>query len=370
MKCSISTCKKEIETPLILYNGDIVCPYCGNPLVNDEIEFKITKKSEELFKLSEILYYTSLSTEDKVARNNYIKSAVEKCIDAMEMGHPQAYIRLGYYYDKDYVDLNRTEAVRTKIAYQYYSAIVYSHSKDIKIEEGADPISLEDLKKNAADYMLKMLLDFEDDEQSSEKFSYEYNATKIKELLNYSIEDDGGNAYGNSIGNIQRILSTLESCKNKNRAPVFGLYTILTKNELKSLFEAKNKMVLDLMDTEKLRLACYSYERNNRVGGGMISLSTKYQVDSILNELKEDGKVALVFFNKKNGHKLLKRSDLKEIEKFIFNTIDEYVSMHINNIYSKVEKFYERVYNDDDIYFHKIKHKKITDSLVELCSGK
>ncbi len=368
MKCSVSTCKKEMETPLILFNGDLVCPFCGNPLVNDVIEFKITKKSEELFKLSEILFYNSFEFEDKETRDNYIKSAIEKCNDAMEMGHPQAYIRMGYYYDKDYLELNRSEAVRTKIAYQYYSAIVYSHSNNISFEDGVEIVSLVELKKTAANYMLKMLLDFNDEEQSSEKYSYEYNSNKIKELLNYSLDDSYRENSFITTGNIQKILTTLNGCKNKKRAPVLGIYTLLNKYELKNLFEAKEKIVFDLIDVEKINLLCYKYAKNNRVGGESYSLSTKKQVDALVKELKDEDKLALVFFNKKNGHKLLKRSDLKEIEKVILQK--DYIQMHINNIYSKVERFYERVYHDDDIYYYKLKNKNIKGAIEALCGAR
>lgn len=369
MKCSVPTCKKEVETPLILYNGDWICPFCGNPLVNDNIVFKITRKSDELYKMSEILYYNSLNQSENLRRDNYIKSAVSKCIEAMELGDPRAYVRLGFYYDKDYVDLNRSESIRTKIAYQYYSAVVYNSTKEIDVEDGVESVSLLELKKYAAEYMLKMLLDFNDEDSSGEKFTYEYNAKKVRELLSFNI-DTGNRVRSSNIGNIERILNTLNGCKNRKRAPIFGIYTLLSKKELELLFTSKDGAIYDLIDNEKIDVVAYAYNKNNKVDERPLSLNTKGLVKGTLEELNDNSKVALVFFNKRNGHNFLKKKEVKEVERFLLDEPNGYLEMHINNIFSRVERFYERVYFDDDIYFYKLQKKKVSDCLIELCSGK
>ena len=41
-------CRREIEEPLIIYNGEWICPYCKEPLVNNDITFQITKEKSIL----------------------------------------------------------------------------------------------------------------------------------------------------------------------------------------------------------------------------------------------------------------------------------------------------------------------------------
>ena len=165
---------KEIEEPIILINGEWFCPYCAKPLVNTEIAFQITKESNDLFKLSELFYYKSFSEKDSVKREFYIENAIANCRLAVEQGHPEAYFRLGFYYDKDYLELNRSEIARCQMAYQYYSALCFSTSKDTDFNVSPEVEyhkTLSQLKQEAAKYMLEMLSEFADGELLNVKYN-------------------------------------------------------------------------------------------------------------------------------------------------------------------------------------------------------
>ena len=126
MICHNDRCGKEVEQPLELYDGSWACPYCKREMGGDFSAFSITEENEELYILSERSYYrwlTNMKLLRGKAAQKLIDRAVELCRESAQLGNPLAVLRLGFFYDKDYVEVNRSEAVRCRIAYAYYSAV-------------------------------------------------------------------------------------------------------------------------------------------------------------------------------------------------------------------------------------------------------
>ena len=123
-------CHKKVETPLELYDGGWACPHCKHGLMSAFSDFSVTRENEELFTLSERSYYRWLTNARRGQEGRaWLGKAVELCRESARLGNPLAVTRLGYYYDKDYVEENRSEAVRCRIAYAYYSAVCFSDAE-------------------------------------------------------------------------------------------------------------------------------------------------------------------------------------------------------------------------------------------------
>ena len=120
MKCN--HCNHEIKQPLELYDGAWACPRCRKYLFDMQggsQSFKITPDNDELFQLSELYYFHWLSGGSE----EELKNAITFCRQAAYAGHPGALTRLGYYYDKDYDEVNRSESVRCRFAYRCYMKV-------------------------------------------------------------------------------------------------------------------------------------------------------------------------------------------------------------------------------------------------------
>lgn len=356
MICKNNTCRKEIEEPLVLINGDWICPHCKEPLVNTEISFQITKESNDLFKLSELFYFYSIKEQDSTKRNFYITNAVTNCRLAVEQGHPEAYVRLGFYYDKDYIELNRSEIARSQMAYQYYSAVCFSTSNDtdLKIDPGVENVSLTELKKRAATLLLQMLAEFADGELLNKRYNFAENARKIKDTLGIVVERNN-NSVSTKQDQFEKIYSALCDSKNKKRAPVFGLFTMVRVADLKKLFTINDEHVFSLIKNEELQLRFFTYKKGSTTkisDEGLFTLSNKKNVNDEIEDLEKQKKeyVILVFFNKKNGHNFLKKKEVSLLEKYLINNPDEYLlTLATNLAYNTFAS--SRVYYDDDIYY-------------------
>lgn len=371
MKCTNKTCDKTIIEPLVLYNGKWVCPFCRKALVNENIVFKVTKENDDLFRLSEIFYFNSIKEADELKKEYYIKNAVEKCRLAASLGHPKAYQRLGFYYDKDYVELNRSEVARCQMAYQYYATVCYSTSNELTIENSVKNknISLLDIKKETAELMLKMLIEFGDGELLDDSYSFERNAKKVQETLGVII-DETRKISTMKQDKLSKILTTLKECTNKKRAPLFGVFTAVSIDDLNTLFTTHKKDVLSLIKNEDLFLGYFEYKDtlfNSIAGDYLFGLANYEKIKDDIDRLQRKNKkqIVLVFCNKKNGHNLLKKKELLTVEKYIKNTNNQFLSGMIYNIIQNNKNGDGRIFYEDDVYYYLNSHN-IPNALEQL----
>ena len=239
--------KKKIVDELELYDGQRAS-LSDNKVTSDYIpRLRISAIGKETFALSESLYCRWLETKSDMS---LIDRAVALCREAVSLGYPQAVVKMGFYYDKDYVDSERTEEYRCRVATDYYGKVAYAADK-VEVDESVNPetgaretvkpdISWEDLRKIAARMLLDMLSCSEAAQarDASDKYGYAYNSKALSEK--YGISAKKSNA-PHSKGMEEMLGEVLNSCKNNAyRAPLFGVIK-LSLEEAKRVFSKKDE---------------------------------------------------------------------------------------------------------------------------------
>jgi hypothetical protein len=96
MICSNRECQKNIETPLILFDGRWICPFCKEDIFpNEQTEMKITNENHEKLLLSEKIFnekwLLDYSSKDK---SSYLKKAIKLCSESAFLNNPYITILL------------------------------------------------------------------------------------------------------------------------------------------------------------------------------------------------------------------------------------------------------------------------------------
>ena len=349
MICTNAKCRKKIDAPLELYDGRWACPHCQKE-INAATDFAITPESSELFVLSERYYFKWLTgnPRNRIAEwNNTIGMAVDLCKKAAMLGDPRAITRLGYYYDKDYVEIERSEAERCRIAFLYYSSVCYATTGG-----GIDAESWKSIREYAATLMLEMLAYAPVELMQEEKYRFEYNCEKIKNKL--GITFDKGNYKAPTIGRVERFLGTLHSCFSPVRAPLFGIFRLSGK-ELCDAFEVSAKKQgseetksISTLIKDGLKL-CYVKTKEISEDGEFVRLSGDRHISQSLNKLKEENPaVHVFFFNRCGKHRFFNRSELRHIDDLLSARGYALVTKLLD-----VRKDRDYTIFDDDVYFHK-----------------
>ena len=217
-----------------------------------------------------------------------------------------------------------------------------------------------------------MLAEFADGELLNKRYNYAENARKIKDTLGIVVERNN-NSTSTKQDQFEKIYSALCDSKNKKRAPVFGLFTMVRVADLKKLFTINDEYVFSLIKNEELQLRFFTYKKGSTTkisDEGLFTLSNKKNVNDEIEELERQKKeyVVLIFFNKKNGHNFLKKKEVSSLEKYLLNSSNDYLLTLATNLsYNTFAS--SRVYYDDDIYylFDSKSHSvpKALDKLIE-----
>lgn len=247
-------CKKEMNSPLVLFNGEITCPKCKKSLTK-ATKFNITKENQELYKLSETIFFKALtyknfaqSDKDYNAQER-IQTAIKYCTTAAMQSNPFAMVRLGYYFEKGFVKSAKTLHDCWTIAYGFYASVCFSNQNttDVHIEKGlfdqTDDEVMVDAKRSAARYMLDMLLTSDEEFNKIDRFNFDTNRKKIEQTLNIS---ESRRRSPKATNVVSQIVENVESCLNPKHAPLFGYFKI-DRNQLVDLvnYKVNNKEFLD-----------------------------------------------------------------------------------------------------------------------------
>lgn len=185
-------CNREV-TPLVLRKG-LACSKCLTSFVDDERNFSFTKENDETFHLSEAAFYRGI----KDGNNRLVRLAIELCKKACDgckdaagnvVRNPEAYVRMGYYYEKNMVteidgkDAGLEKSYRIMIAYEYYSLVCNGTLVPGDLDGHK---SFTEVQKYAADRLLRMLADFPEGEQRNPRYSVK---TKQAELARKGLVD-------------------------------------------------------------------------------------------------------------------------------------------------------------------------------------
>ncbi|MCH5155892.1 MAG: sel1 repeat family protein [Clostridiales bacterium] len=229
-------CNKNIVKPLELYNGDWACPFCKATVGIKSIAVKVNKENDETFKLSELCYLRALKKQkDPTGYERELNSAIEYCRTAARMGNPKALLRLGFFYEHGYITADATESIR--IAYEYYK-LVWSSTPEME-ERPADRDYAEScikLRSAAAKLYLELLKKLPQSFRRVGGLDFAEERAKIIDKGLPVPDDDGAERVAED--RIMRILGVLQSCYNRERAPLFGIMR-LEKGEYGQLLAAR-----------------------------------------------------------------------------------------------------------------------------------
>ena len=368
MICHNEKCRRKVESPLELYDGSWACPYCKHEMMSSFSSFSVTAENEELYTLSERSYYRWLTNASRRAPGGkkWLDKAVELCREAAQKGNPLAVTRLGFYYDKDYVEENRSEAVRCRIAYAYYSAVCYSDA-DLKTEEGVRRrYDWKEIRVQAARQMLEMLAFAPEEVAALDKFNFEFNRSRVKAKL--GVEIDRSRVEPMKASKEEQAFSALYSCFSKQRAPLFGICR-MTGEELKKLFKITVGNRFDAYRMAErgvfMGLAECSARGGMKDGGGMFTaMKNRRRTDEVLSSVEDDGYYCLYFFNESGGHRFFGKYGLSVIKKALeenrFGLVKRLVDDGGRMDYT---------FLDDDVYLYKTKMRNVKDAVRKLVSA-
>lgn len=220
MKCQ--KCKKEFDEVLTLFDGSLVCPKCKSPIF--DADFKITRENDEIFKLSELFYLNALKAESRKDYKKYIEQATSLCIYAANLGHPSAVWRIGFYYQKDYMERNRSESERLRYAGFYFKLLYKSKLESVSVEKGIDGYQNDfylKLKTRAASDFLNIIGKLKAGNAETMRFEREYIKSVYGLTSSFDVIEDktSGKPY-----------DILKECSSDFRPPRFGMIK-MTKAE-------------------------------------------------------------------------------------------------------------------------------------------
>lgn len=223
---------------LELYDGQMAS-LATKRLLSDAVpELKFTARGKELFALSESFYCKWLGGG---CDYSLVDKAIALCREAAALGEPRAVVKMAFYYDKDYLAVDRTEEFRCRVACDYYSKVVYCEETP-KSPDGASPDDWEELQRTAARMFVDMLAGAQKSlsDYTDGKYSCAENARRIREK--FGIESERGVLAHNPLSDGDKFAETvLTSCKrNKTRAPLFGIMR-LTAGEVARVFAPKSE---------------------------------------------------------------------------------------------------------------------------------
>ncbi|MBE5732537.1 MAG: hypothetical protein E7353_05795 [Clostridiales bacterium] len=377
MLCLNDRCPKpNIDQPLELFDGTLACPNCGHILSN--VEFEVTEYNDGLFKLSQLYYFNYLTelSQKKLSpkeAENMVSMAISYCRQASRAGHPEARVKLGYYWEMGYMKKS-SDANRYKMAYRYYKDVLTMDERRVKIEKDANrkatvseyesSAKLSEVRRESASRIALMCSNVDigaiTSDIQSKLNEFGLKITKNLDYGEYSVED--------SIYNI------LARCKLKNDAqPVFG-YFIVSIGSLRNLYLREKRSLKSIIRSSK-KLDVKWIIRDDLFDMGSDNDSF-YNLTDSEDSLPSVGKdyptndtlVLLYFFNGdytgKNAKDSKYKKSIKKLKDVLFYKGDRDSEMTDELVYLLSEKerlnekngFFERVFYADDVYFACLKN--------------
>lgn len=336
--------KKKQEDELELYDGQRASLH-DKKVTSDYIPaLYVSAIGKETFALSESLYCKWL--EDRTD-TSLIDRAVALCREAVALGYPQAVVKMGFYYDKDYIDSERTEEYRCRVATDYYGKVVYSND-NIGVEKFVNPetgateyvkpdVSWEELKKIAARMLLEMLASSEaaQSRDALDKYGYAYNRAAIPDSI--KVEK---NYVMRSKDMVEMLEDVLDSCReNTYRAPLFGVVK-LTLDEAQRVFTREG---FGIKQSKKINiwLIC---------GSQVLKVSATNDFSKKFKNFADET-VWVCYFNcNLGGHRFINQQNrVKICNAFSKDNCHAFKKLIESDVLQKKKSL---LFSDDDVYFH------------------
>lgn len=315
----------------------------------------VTKVNAEEFKLSETLFYRWLSYDGASleASRKMLEDAVAFCKSAAFKGHPEAILRLGYYYDKDFVDTNRTEADRCKIAGAYYKSVINAADNGYTAEQGQTCPDPAVLKKAAAKLLVAM---YAGSSNEIKKSLERYVEGLSKELRDQVDPEEIGNNSGMVADKSEQVYQVMSAFRNKGRAPLCGVI-YMKGYELKTLFKRNKEAALGVLG-RGVSLICGTMTSRGTVDRYLQALTNPMLVKTLISkgkygnfELSDNDDVCLYFFNSRGGHRFFGQHALSTIQKTMKKQVADITFSNVRELMQSARK--DTVLYDDDFYINK-----------------
>ncbi|MGN0807716.1 MAG: hypothetical protein ACI4MN_04630 [Candidatus Coproplasma sp.] len=338
--------KKNMQMDeLELYNGQRAS-LPSKKVTTDYIpNLHISASGKELFALSESLYCKWLEEQDDFS---IMERAIELCRQAVQLGYPHAVAKMGFYYDKDYIDSDRTEEYRCRMATDYYAKVVYAE-KAPYVDSGVNPeLNWEELKKMTARMFLEMLAGSESAilRDIEDNYGYEWNKQRILTLFPELTVDESAIVFTRNKDIEKTFQEVLKSCKsNKYRAPLFGILR-MGAQEIKNSFsrdgfawQASKHVNLWIVGNNFLAKAAPTEEFENK-------LSKALSDDGFMSSV-----VWVCFFNNNlGGHRFIKEKSRNVICDYFASNGCKIFKELINVV--QLQNRTTLIFSDDDVYYH------------------
>ncbi|MDE6201594.1 MAG: hypothetical protein K2M47_06950 [Clostridiales bacterium] len=356
-----SNCNKNIVKPLELYNGDWACPSCKAVVSIKSIAVKVNKENDETFKLSELCYLRALkSQKDAALYERELGMAIEYCRTAARMGNPKALIRLGFYYEHGYISADITESFR--IAYEYYK-LVWSTMPEME-ERPADRDYAEScikLRSAAAKHYLELLKKLPESFRHVGELNYHDEREKII-ALGLTIPDDDGAERVVGESRALHVLSVLQTCFNKERAPLFGIMRLGRGEYVElSAIRANGKHSDSKLLTFARKMLIVLFDADN---GEFRTIKTEEDV----NAIEPDSAYYLYFFNGGGSHGI-SESKCRRIAKTLRQNsgLGEYTGIkRIIDAMSGAAVQTDFVFSEDDVLMYKSRLESFAHATEDL----
>jgi predicted RNA-binding Zn-ribbon protein involved in translation (DUF1610 family) len=362
MEIKCTSCGKEI-VPLELYDGNWSCPLCRNKIREQKAKLKRTKENEELFLQGELLYAQWLFNRDGSADLSVVEKAINLCRISARQGNPKAIARLGYYYDKDYVGTNFTEAMRVRIAHSYYSQVCYSILPAVDKEEGLPEMDWDDVRKKTAQAMLFMLSQAPSEVQENPTYSLDENLMQVHSLFGEDFQFTAQKARQYKLDAKERFYSAILACNDEKRAPLFGVFKLSVgdirtsvqsstaekakekgksaKKSAKSIIELAQKGV----SMRYIKVSDFEAETGRKI---LIPLKNQGSFTNLITENNENDMIWLFFFNDAGGHKYLSKGKRAKVKNSLCSD-KKGIQTNLIRLLNRQDSLFS-VFYDDDVY--------------------
>lgn len=346
------------EQVLELYDGRMA-RHNGKPYTAMGAELKFSARGKELYALCESFYGRWLEKAD--APRSLLDKSIEICREAAAEGYPHAVVKLAYFYDKDYVALDRTEEFRCRVACDYYRKVVFCENAPKGIEE-VTPAVWEEVKRIAACRLIDMLAGAQKSlsDYGNGTYSYEENLRLIRQR-NIAVSTDNRHLPQRGERDKADFMETVfYACKhNKTRAPLFGVMSI-TAASAKRVFAPKSMAMKMCGD---LNIWLFNGEK-------LLKVNNTANFKNFVGEIAGENNWVFFFNNNLGGHRYVNGKQRKELCELMMK--DNYARFKRLTQSAEERGRSEYLFSDDDIQFFLCKKSKLRnalDSLIDKVAG-
>lgn len=335
IKCQNQKCRKDIETPLEIFNGKFICPYCGAALVQElsflDIGEAQYQAAARLFELSEIYFHKWQKAPTELY---YRYRAVALCSRAA-FKEPRAFARMTYYFCKGYLGEHIPQETRRQLAGKYIQAIT-------QWRENHENTEYKNWLEHSAPEVLVVLSG---------------NGGKLS-----SVEASNGTQ-----GGANAIVSVINMCDNDERAPVLGIYRLGSDCRNESL----SKILQEKSRRRKKKFYAYKVNEEGKLTPDKIEeLSKRLASGAVSDGAMEGGAPGgpekgdqsqlnpndnvLIVINRQGRHDFVTGTLFSKIENFVRNNRQE-----IKNIVEELP--FVTLFDEDFFALLKIEGYKLKD---------